>query len=49
MDWTCGAGQVKDAVHFQKDRLGNIVADKFEVPVIPQVGHVLETPGKVIV
>ena len=49
MDRACRAGQVKDAVHFQKNRLSHIVTDEFEIAIVAQVGYVSHTACEVIV
>ena len=49
VDWTCGARQVENAVHFQKDRLGHVMADEFKVAVVTQMGNIRHSACKVII
>ena len=49
MDRACGAGQVENAVHLQKNRFRDIVTDEFKIAVVAQVCNVSHTACKIIV
>ena len=49
MHWRGGAGQVPDAVDFQSDRLGDVVADQFKARMTDPLGDVGLAASEVVI
>ena len=49
MDRRCGAGEIVDLIHFDKQRMRHIVPQEFEIPVVEQMMNIATLAGEKII